>query len=146
MGRLKPPVPETWNSKPETLPAPAMPENGLPPPIEEASLINLRTIGGDDDAFVAEIVQMFREDTPPHFAELGDCVAKGDAFRLGKVAHSMKGSSGNFGAKHFRHLTEALEAIAKSGNLAPAPAAIATLHAEYERVLAALDAYIKPAG
>jgi HPt (histidine-containing phosphotransfer) domain-containing protein len=123
-----------------------MPENELPPPIEQASLLNLRTIGGDDDAFVAEIIQMFREDTPPHFAELGDCVAKGDAFRLGKVAHSMKGSAGNFGAKHFRHLAEGLEILAKSGNLTEAPAAIAALLTEYERVLTALDAYTKPAG
>lgn len=116
-----------------------MSENALPPPIEQASLLNLRTIGGDDDSFVAEIVQMFREDTPPQFAELSDCVAKGDPVRLGKVAHSMKGSAGNFGAKHFRHLAEAVEAIAKSGKLAEGPAAIAALQAEYERVLTALD-------
>ncbi|MBK8478869.1 MAG: Hpt domain-containing protein [Opitutaceae bacterium] len=116
-----------------------MSENALPPPIEQASLLNLRTIGGDDDSFVAEIVQMFREDTPPQFAELSDCVAQADPVRLGKVAHSMKGSAGNFGAKHFRHLAEAIEAIAKSGNLAQAPAAIAALQAEFERVLTALD-------
>ena len=115
-----------------------MPETDLPPPIEQASLLNLRTIGGDDDAFVAEIVQMFREDTPPHFAELTACVAQGDAVRLAKVAHSMKGSASNFGAKHFRHLAENLEAIAKSGNLATATAAIEALRAEYERVVAAL--------
>jgi len=90
-----------------------MPENNLPPSIEQAALLNLRTIGGDDDGFVAEIVQMFREDTPPHFVELADCVAKGDAVRLGKVAHSMKGSAGNFGAKHFRQLCERLEEIGR---------------------------------
>lgn len=122
-----------------------MPENDLPPPIEQASLLNLRTIGGDDDAFVTEIVQMFREDTPPQFVELADCVAQSDAVRLGKVAHSMKGSAGNFGAKHFRHLAEAIEAIAKSGHLAAAPAAIAALRTEYERVLAALAAALPPA-
>ena len=55
-----------------------------------------------------------------------------------KVAHSMKGSASNFGAKHFRHLAENLEAIAKSGNLATATAAIEALRAEYERVVAAL--------
>jgi HPt (histidine-containing phosphotransfer) domain-containing protein len=114
-------------------------ETDLPPPIEQAALLNLRTIGGDDDAFVAEIVQMFREDTPPHFAELTACVAQNDAVRLAKVAHSMKGSAGNFGAKHFRHLAENLEAIAKSGNLVAATAAVEALHAEYERVVTALD-------
>ena len=117
-----------------------MPENNLPPSIEQAALLNLRTIGGDDDGFVAEIVQMFREDTPPHFVELADCAAKGDSVRLGKVAHSMKGSAGNFGAKHFRQLCERLEEIGRKGELAAAPAAIATLHAEYERVLVALAA------
>ena len=110
------------------------------PPIEQAALANLRTIGGGDAGFVAEIVQMFREDTPPHLAELDEAIAQGDALRLGKVAHGLKGSAGNFGAKHFRALTERLESIAKSGDLAAAPAAVAELRAEFARVVAALEA------
>ena len=114
----------------------------LPPPIDLASLANLRTIGGDDAAFVAEIVQMFREDTPPRLEELDACVASGDADRLAKVAHSLKGSASNFGAAHLRTLLVQLEAIAKSGHLAEAPASIAELRTEYARVLAALDAHV----
>ncbi len=121
-----------------------MPESPLPPPIEQAALANLRTIGGGDDSFVAEIVQMFREDTPPHLDELDACVANGEALRLAKVAHGLKGSAGNFGAKNFRTLTERIETIAKSGNLALAPAAIVDLRSEYARVLTALDAALAP--
>lgn len=120
----------------------AMPDQPLPPPIEQAALANLRTIGGGDASFVAEIVQMFREDTPPHLDELDASAAAGDAIRLAKVAHGLKGSAGNFGAKHFRTLTERIEAIAKSGRLSEAPAAIGELRAEYARVLTALDAAI----
>lgn len=117
-----------------------MPDSHLLPPIERAALVNLRTIGGGDDEFVAEIVQMFREDTPPQFDELEAAAKALDCVRLGKVAHGLKGSAGNFGAKHFRTLTERIEEISRSGDLGPAPAAIADLRAEYERVMAALDA------
>lgn len=117
-----------------------MPDLPLPPPIEQAALVNLRTIGGGDDDFVAEIVQMFKEDTPPHLDELDNAAATGDATRLAKVAHGLKGSAGNFGAKHFRILTERIEDIARSGDLDPAPAAIADLRTEYARVIVALDA------
>ena len=119
-----------------------MPETDLPPPIEQASLLNLRTIGGDDDAFVAEIVQMFREDTPPHLDELDKFAASGDAVHLAKVAHGLKGSASNFGAHHFRSLAERIEAVAKAGDLAAAPAAVADLRTEYAHVIAALDAAV----
>lgn len=119
-----------------------MPETPLHPPIEQAALANLRTIGGGDDSFVAEIVQMFREDTPPHLDELDASAAAGDAARLAKVAHGLKGSAGNFGAKGFRALTERIEALAKGGDLGAAPAAIAELRAEYARVIDALDAFV----
>jgi HPt (histidine-containing phosphotransfer) domain-containing protein len=119
-----------------------MPEQPLPSPIDPASLDNLRTIGGGDDAFVAEIVQMFCEDTPPHLDELDKFAASGDAVHLAKVAHGLKGSASNFGAAYFRTLTERIELIAKSGDLAAAPAAIAALRAEYARVIDALGSAI----
>lgn len=115
----------------------------LPAPIDPASIENLRMIGGGDPAFVAEIVQMFREDTPPHLDELDAFVAANDAVGLAKVAHGLKGSASNFGAKHYRTLTERIETLAKAGELAPAPAAIADLRAEYDRVIAALDAMLQ---
>jgi HPt (histidine-containing phosphotransfer) domain-containing protein len=89
---------------------------------------------------VAEIVQMFREDTPPQLDALDSHAAGGDTVRLAKVAHGLKGSASNFGAQHFRSITERLEHLAKAGNLADAPAAIAELRTEYARVLAALEA------
>jgi len=116
-----------------------MPEQPPASPIDPAALANLRTIGGDDDAFVAEIVQMFREDTPPHLDELDKYAASGDAVHLAKVAHGLKGSASNFGAAYFRTLTERIEQIAKAGDLATAPAAIADLRTEYARVITALD-------
>lgn len=111
-----------------------------PDPIDLAALTNLRTIGGGDPAFVAEIVQMFREDTPPRLDDLDRHAVAGDATALAKVAHSLKGSAGNFGARQFRVLIERIEAIAHTGDLAAAPAAIADLRSEYARVLDALDA------
>jgi HPt (histidine-containing phosphotransfer) domain-containing protein len=122
-----------------------MPEQPPPSPIDPAALANLRTIGGGDDAFVAEIVQMFREDTPPHLDELDKYAAAGDAVHLAKVAHGLKGSASNFGAAHFRTLTERIEQLAKSGDLATATAAITDLRAEYARVIAALNAAISKA-
>ncbi|MFT3831094.1 MAG: Hpt domain-containing protein [Opitutaceae bacterium] len=117
-----------------------MSDSLLPPPIEPAAIANLRAIGGGDAGFVAEIVQMFREDTPPNLEELAACATRRDPERLAKLAHGLKGSAANFGARHFRTLAERIEAMAKSGDLTAAPAAVAALHAEYERVIAALEA------
>jgi HPt (histidine-containing phosphotransfer) domain-containing protein len=112
----------------------------LLPPIDQAAIANLRAIGGGDAAFVSEIVQMFREDTPPNLDQLDASIARGDAERLAKVAHGLKGSAANFGAKPFRALAERIEAIAKAGDLGPAPAAVVELRAEYARIMAALEA------
>lgn len=115
-----------------------MPEQPTPSPIDPAALANLQTIAGGDPGFVAEIVQMFSEDTPPHLDELDNAAAAGDATRLAKVAHGLKGSASNFGAAYFRTLTERIEHLAKTGDLAAAPAAIADLRTEYARVITAL--------
>ncbi len=117
-----------------------MSDSTLPSPIDPASIATLRAIGGGDATFVVEIVQMFREDTPPNLDELDASAARGDANRLAKVAHGLKGSAANFGARRFRTLAEHIEAIAKGGALSDAPAAIAALREEYQRVITALDA------
>jgi HPt (histidine-containing phosphotransfer) domain-containing protein len=116
-----------------------------PSPIARESMENLRQIGGGTDEFVAEIVQMFREDTPQRLQELDGCVARQDAAQLAKVAHSLKGAVSNFGAQRFRALAEQIEHAAKGGDLTSLPAASLELYAEYERILAALDAYLKAA-
>lgn len=125
-----------------TKPRVTMPEQPTPSPIDPAALANLQTIAGGDLGFVAEIVQMFNEDTPPHLDELDSAAAAGDATRLAKVAHGLKGSASNFGAAYFRTLTERIEHLAKTGDLATAPAAIADLRNEYARVISALDSAV----
>jgi hypothetical protein len=120
-----------------------MSESALPPAIDPESLANLRLIGGGTNEFIAEIAQMFREDTPPRFAEINQCLARGEAPTIGKLAHGLKGAASNFGSQRFRAVAEELEHLAKAGNLAPAPALLTQLQDEYGRILAALDETLK---
>ena len=120
-----------------------MPDHDLPPPIDPVSIANLREIGGDSDEFIAEIAQMFREDTPPRFEELEACLTRGDAPGLAKVAHSLKGSASNFGAARFRTTAEKLEHLGKSGDLTGAREALDDLRTEFARILDALESLLK---
>ena len=65
-------------------------------------------------------------------------LAKGDAPVLLRAAHTIKGSSGNFGATHFAKLAQGIETDAKAANFPAAAAAVPGLKAEYARVTAAL--------
>ncbi len=49
--------------------------------------------------FVAELIGLFLQDTPPHIDALRKALPKGDRDTLEHEAHSLKGSCGSFGAR-----------------------------------------------
>ncbi|HKB91654.1 MAG TPA: Hpt domain-containing protein [Opitutaceae bacterium] len=112
-------------------------------PVDPESLQSLRDITPGDPGFLNEIITLFLEDTPARIAEISDCLAKGDGPTLTRAAHSLKGSSSNFGAEAFRLLAEKIEGMGKQGDFASIPPALEELKAEYERVKAALQEELK---
>ena len=99
----------------------------------------LRELSPDGDGeFLRELIGIFLEDTPKHFAQLEDALARQDAAVMTRAAHTIKGSSGNFGAEQFARLAKDIESAGKAGNIPAAAALIPELERQFEKVAAAL--------
>ena len=113
------------------------PAGVAPPAFDPAVLLDL--LGGDREA-VAEILAEYDADAPRQLAELREAVAAGDAERVRRLAHTLKGASANVGAEALRGAALRLEQAAAAGDLAGGEALVATMDAELERALDAARA------
>jgi PAS domain S-box-containing protein len=77
-----------------------------------------------------EIARLFLADCPQRLAEIKEAIRRRDAVRLGKAAHTLKGSIGNFAAKNAFAAAERLESMGKNAELDTASEAFMKL--EYE--------------
>jgi len=113
-----------------------MPES---PALDPAAIETLRALSPGDPEFLRELIAIYLEDTPKRLAEVEGALAKRDGQLLVRAAHTIKGSSGNFGATTLARLAQEIEACGKSANFAGAVAALPAFKAEYVRVNAALS-------
>ena len=93
---------------------------------------------------LSELMVMFRDDVTSGLSSMRKAVEGGDASSVEKTAHTLKGSSGNLGATRLAAVCAELERVGASGDLAPAPALIDRLEAEFERARPALEAEAEP--
>jgi HPt (histidine-containing phosphotransfer) domain-containing protein len=63
----------------------------------------------DESDFLTEVIDIFLENTPPLIAELKQAVEAADPRKFQRLAHKLKGSSSNLGAKSLAKLCEMLE-------------------------------------
>jgi HPt (histidine-containing phosphotransfer) domain-containing protein len=89
---------------------------------------------GGDTKLLRELIDLFFADCPRMWQNVRDALALGDAVKLSRAAHTLKGSVGVFGAKTAREAAEHLEQLARAGNLAQAAEAVTQLEAELERL------------
>lgn len=109
------------------------------PVLNPAAIQALRDLSPEGDAeFLRELIDIYLADTPKQLAQLEDAIARQDAALVVRSAHTIKGSSGNFGAQDFAHLAHEMESSGKSGNLTAAAAALPDLKAQFARVAEAL--------
>ena len=87
--------------------------NGRATVINGASLKRLREHVGD----ITPVVGVFLRSLDRRLVELQQAVGKKDAQAINKVAHTMKGSSSQFGAEELAGLCLLAEQMGKSGNL-----------------------------
>jgi hypothetical protein len=52
------------------------------------------------ERFLRELARLFLADCPLHLAEIEEAIRPSDALALGRAAHKLKGSIGNFAAKN----------------------------------------------
>jgi signal transduction histidine kinase/DNA-binding response OmpR family regulator len=97
-------------------------QNSEEEPLDRSVLASLRELQeeGEPD-ILEELMGLFLSDAPPQLAALREAVEAGDARSVERVAHDLKGSSGNMGAVGIEAICAELEDIGNSEDLAPAP-------------------------
>ena len=143
-----------WWAKKRTLPLEEPGEIALPtgdaeskvqaaPALDPAVLSGLRqlTKEGEPD-IVQELAEAFQFETPPLLEALHQAIVEGQPEQLKRVAHNLRGSSNNLGARTMAALSAELEAIGKNGTVERATELVTHLEQEYQRVCQALAAEI----
>lgn len=100
-------------------------------------LRELRTPGEPDP--LAELIDLFLEDTPPRLAKLQESFQAGDAAEVERAAHSLKGSAGNLGAKSLSEVCLIIMTTAREGRL-PEAGLVERAAFEFRRLKPALEA------
>src|SRR5688572_10352919 len=88
---------------------------------------------GEPDV-LAETFNLFLNDVPKRIDALRSAVSSGDAVTVQRTAHSLKGSSGNIGARAMYEVCRQLDDRAKTGELARLQPLVDALASEYRRV------------
>ncbi len=99
---------------------------------------SLRELGGGDDEFLNDLIRTFLDETPVILERLHAALANDDAGGIRLNAHSLKGSSAEFGASWLAELCRQLELAGKNGDLDTAPDLLGEIEDEYARVQSAL--------
>lgn len=110
--------------------------------IDPSAINALQELNPGDDSFLRDLIQIYLEDAPRRLEEIETALTQGDARQLAAAAHSLKGSSANFGAANLRSRCEKIEALGRSETLAPAEAELTGLREELARVRADLEALL----
>jgi two-component system, sensor histidine kinase and response regulator len=88
---------------------------------------------GDRD-FMLKLFKQYKDQLPDRLAEIHAAVQDGDANRLARLAHTLKGLSLNFSANILAHYALGLEEMGRQADLTNAPALVMQLDAETLRV------------
>lgn len=113
--------------------------------IDPHALRALQELNPGDDSFLRDLIQIYLEDTPRRLAEIDDGLGRGDGRQLAIAAHSLKGSTANFGAESFRRQCEKIEQLGRAGALDDVRPLLPALREEFGRVRAELEALLPPA-
>jgi len=105
-----------------------------------ARLLELQEVGEPD--ILKELIELFLNDVPPQLVALNEAGEAGDAHSVGRIAHTLKGSSGNMGATRMTAICSELEDVGASGDLSRAPELLERLEEEFGRIRMALEAKI----
>ncbi len=109
-------------------------------PLDPVVLRNLKRLApADKPQALVELIETFLQSTAARLPDLQAAVGRRDGKAIAQIAHSLKGSTGSFGARHLSSLLGELEALGKSGALQDADDCLAHIGAEYERVRAAFE-------
>ncbi|HEV2386612.1 MAG TPA: response regulator [Candidatus Acidoferrales bacterium] len=117
--------------------APAPSEPSGPMLLDRAAVLTL--VEGDRQ-LLEQLVSIFLDEVPTQLAGLKQAIGDGDAPRVERLAHTLKGAISNFAASSAWEAARRLETLGREKNLAGAEAALTSLGQEVERLKPALQA------
>jgi two-component system sensor histidine kinase/response regulator len=117
-------VEQGHSSAGKTDPTPARP---LPVPVD---LVSLARRLGNDEALIADVVQLFLRDCPQRLTAIRAAIDAADATALRAAAHGLKGSAANLSAGGLCEAARTLERLGAEGRLQASEAAWRSLASE----------------
>jgi two-component system, sensor histidine kinase and response regulator len=102
----------------------------------------LERTGGDTD-LLRELAEVFLEQSPRWLAEISQAVTDGDARRLQRAAHSLKGGVDSFGARLAYDAALEIEKMARANELGGAAEMHFALRVQVERLVTELSAFLR---
>ena len=111
--------------------------------LDEAALDELRDLDDQDGGFFLEVVQAYLTDVPAMVDELRLGIQNGNAERTTRVAHSMKSSSFQLGAKQLGELCRQAEELSRRGSCEGLEPLLAAIESQVVAVRAALATEIE---
>jgi len=110
------------------------------PPLDQATLADLRELGGDEDpGFLNVLIDQFLQDGPRHLEAIEQAMTQGNPDTLMKAAHSFKGGCGNMGAQPLAALCLKLEDMGRHGTVAGSDVVFSKIQDEWNRLEKALQ-------
>jgi PAS domain S-box-containing protein len=111
-------------------PAQAEEDTPLSHPVFDREGLLLR-LGGDED-ILNRVLDVFVKDAAKIITSLQEALPGGDQVLIHRLAHTLKGASGNAGAEILREASFLLEQASDQGNLQTAPQLMETIQAAYD--------------
>jgi len=116
-----------------------------PAPRDLAGEDRLAFVAGDETLF-RELAELFLASGPEQLRELCAAVSQRDAAAVRRLAHSLKGPVGNFGAHEAFDQASRLESLARANDLVNADSLCAALAASVESLFGELSCYLNGKG
>ena len=118
---------------------PATPPDKLPTGLDRTAL--LKAVGGNPDS-LKQIVGLFGTEASQSMTQIRVAIDRGEATRLARTAHSLKGAIGVFSKAAAYEAAQELESMGQAGDLTHVEAAFKTLETELHELQAALAAIV----
>jgi CheY-like chemotaxis protein/HPt (histidine-containing phosphotransfer) domain-containing protein len=106
--------------------------------IDPSMLIQLRD-QEEGVQLMHEVIEQYLQDAPRYMTAIRQGVLEGDAEKVRRAAHALKGASSNFNAGRLCALSAQFEREAEKGWLTQAAPLVNLLHAEFQNVRMALE-------
>ncbi|HYJ46708.1 MAG TPA: response regulator, partial [Pyrinomonadaceae bacterium] len=132
-------IPRPVESIVEERSALTLPEAGY---LEPEALDNLRSLGGGNQSFLCELIDLFLLESIQRLAEMREALTNGNFKAISHLAHTQRGACLNFGAREMARLCATLENISDSAKKAEPDEIrelVALIESEFFQVRRALD-------